>query len=341
MTTVSTPLRAGNDLLSRYAECMLWLARYMERIENLARLIDVTETFVRTGSTANGWQSIIEINADSERFASYSTTINAESVINFYVSARDNPNSIVSLAHAARENARAVRPLISTEMWVQLNMFTNFIRSLSPEHARQNQISALCARIKRECQTQAGITDGTLYRDQAWHFHMIGRSLERADQATRLIDIKYHTLLRPGAMVGSPVDISQWTAVLRAAAGYHAFRRLLPRDLTPGTVVGFLLKNDSFPRSVSTALRQLALSLSALRTDYGLRQAAPIIERVHGVRAILDGQTAQQILIRGLHEFMDWVQVELQGVQTDIATAFWPHEAAAAPLPTGQSQSQS
>jgi len=338
-TLAATEGRPGMDLLSRYAECMVWLARYLERIENLARLIDVTETFVRTGNSANAWQSIIDINADRTRFAAFSPLVSAETVIAFYVTARDNPNSIVSLAHAARENARSVRPMISTEMWTHLNMFTNFLRGLTAEQAHYSRIAALCARIKQECQTQAGITEGTLYRDQAWQFYMIGRAIERADQITRLIDIKYHALLPPEAQIGSAVDASQWTAVLRSAAGYHAFRRLLARDLTPATVSGFLLKNEGFPRSLATALRQLSASLTALRTDYNLRHAAHITERVEQVRAILIGQTIEQIIIRGLHEFMDWVQVELQAIQVEVGNSFWPDLTPESAF-SGQQQSQ-
>jgi len=333
-------VRPGIDLLSRYAECMVWLGRYLERIENLARLIDVTETFVRTGNATNAWQSIIDINADGERFAEFSDHISAETVIAFYVTARNNPNSIVSLAHAARENARSVRPMISTEMWTHLNMFTNFLRGLTDQQAHYSRISALCTRIKQECQAQAGITEGTLYRDQAWQFYMIGRSIERADQVTRLIDIKYHALLPVEASVGSAVDASQWTAVLRSAAGYHAFRRLLPRELSPATVSGFLLKNEGFPRSLATALRQLSTSLTALRVDYNLRSGAHITERLEEVRAILTGQTIEQIIIRGLHEFMDWIQMELQAIQAGIGSAFWPQLIVDHPS-MSQSQSQS
>ncbi|MBB2190244.1 alpha-E domain-containing protein [Gluconacetobacter azotocaptans] len=327
-------------LLSRYAECTIWLARYMERIENLARLIDVTETFVRSGSTVNGWQSIIQINADEERFFARHAVATEESVVGFYVTDRENPNSIASIAHAARENARALRPLISTEMWTQLNIFTNTVRALGTTDIRSSNLSALCARLKQECQTHHGITEGTFYRDQAWLFYLIGRNLERGDQITRLIDIKYHTLLPSVAGVGSEVDISQWTAVLRSAAAYHAFRRVVPGEMTPGTVAGFLLKNDGFPRSLSTCLRQLHWAVGHLRTDYGLKHGYAAAERIEELRATLAEQTVKDIILRGLHEFLDWVQRELRLVQGEIAQAFWPPmEPPPAPAPA-QSQSQ-
>lgn len=310
-------------LLSRYAECTMWLARYMERIENLARIIDVTETFVRSGA-ADGWRAIVQINADEERFFATHSRATADRVIAFYVIDADNPTSIISLAHAARENARSLRPVISTEMWAHLNIFTKFLRGLRATDIRPSEISQLCARIKQECQTHTGITEGTLYRDQASVFYNAGRHLERADQITRLIDIKYHTLLPREAGVGSEVDISQWSAVLRSAAGYHAYRRIMAGDVRPASIVGFLLKSEAFPRSLATNLRHLHGTLTHLRRDYGLRAASRIVERVEHVRALLDDQAVSDIILSGLHEFSDWVQCELRDVQEEIARGFWP-----------------
>ena len=308
----------GQALLSRYAENIVWLARYMERIENLARIIDVTETFTRTSQAENGWRSVIQINADEERYHAARQEADMRGVAEFYVLDRANPNSSMS-----RENARTLRPLISTEMWTHINMFHNWVRQLGGADIRPSRLSGLCTRLKQECQTHNGIIEGTFYRDQGWYFYMIGKYLERGDQTTRLVDIKYHTLLPPAAGVGSQVDISQWNAVLRSAAAYHAYRRVMPRALTAPAVVGFLLLNNAFPRSLVLTLRQVYGSLSQLRTDYGLRQGSGALERLEELRAALADQTVEQIILRGLHEFLDWVQVELRRIQDDVADAFW------------------
>jgi uncharacterized alpha-E superfamily protein len=319
---VQEPLRS-QALLSRYAESTVWLARYMERIENLARIIDVTETFTRTSQTENGWRSIIQINADEERFYATREEPDVRSVTEFYVLDRENPNSISSLIHLARENARTLRPLISTEMWTHINVFHNWVRRLTSRDIGPSQLSALCARLKQDCQTHNGIIEGTFYRDQGWYFYMIGKYLERGDQTTRLVDIKYHTLLPREAGIGSPVDMSQWSAVLRSAAAYHAYRRIMPRSLTASAVVGFLLLNNAFPRSLVLTLRQVNWSLGQLRTDYGLRRGGAALERMDELRAALSDQTVEQIIMRGLHEFLDWVQVQLRLIQDEIANAFW------------------
>lgn len=326
---VHEPLRRGQALLSRYAESTVWLARYMERIENLARIIDVTDTFTRTGTGENDWRSVVQINADEERFFAGRAEADVNSVAEFYLLDRENPNSIASLIQVARENARTLRPLISTEMWTHLNMMHKWVRGLTRWDIRPSQLSALCARLKQECQTHYGITEGTFYRDQGWYFYIIGKYLERGNQTTRLIDIKYHTLLPRDAEVGSQVDMSQWSAVLRSAAAYHAYRRMMPRSLTPAAVAGFLLLNNAFPRSLVLTLRQVNWALSQLRTDYGLRRGGNALERMDELRAALADQTIEQIILRGLHEFLDWVQVQLHHIHDEIAEAFW----AIAPVP--------
>jgi uncharacterized alpha-E superfamily protein len=322
-------------LLSRYAQALFWLARYIERIENLARILDVTDTFVRHGADQSGWKSVIQINADEARFTERYGEANAENVAQFYLVDRENPTSIQSSLFAARENARTLRPLISTEMWSQINIFYNKVRLLTEADAAPSRVSGLCAYLKEQCQAHAGITDGTFYRDQGWAFYCVGKYIERGDQTSRLVDIKYHTLLPHAGDVGGDVDISQWNALLRAASGYHAYRRIQPNGMTPATVAGFLLLNHSFPRSITLCVHQIEIYLTQLSSGYGLRGAYAAQERLDELRAALMDQTIEQILSRGLHEFLDWVQLQFIGLQAAMADNFWR------PVEPPQSQSQS
>jgi uncharacterized alpha-E superfamily protein len=237
----------GPLLLSRYAEALFWFARYMERVENLARVLDVTDTFVRHGADQSGWESVVRINADEKNFYKRYAAPNAQTVPQYYLLDRENPNSIASCLFSARENARTLRPLISTEMWGQLNVFHNKVRALSVADTQPSHLSGLCAFLKESCLTHAGITAATLYRDQGYSFYAIGKYIERGDQTSRLVDIKYHTLLPKVSDVGGALDISQWHALLRAASGYYAFRRVYPSEMTPALVAGFLLMNSAFP----------------------------------------------------------------------------------------------
>ncbi len=311
------------NLLCRYAEALFWLARYMERIENLARILDVTDTFTRSGTDTGAWRSVVQINSDEARFDARHPRADAASVVSFYVLDRSNPNSIAASIFQARENARTLRPLISTEMWAQINVFYNRVRQLGPDDIASSRLSGLCAWLKEACQLHTGITEGTFFRDQGWAFYSIGKYMERGDQTTRLLDIKYHTLLPSIEDVGSPVDLSQWNSVLRAAAGYHAFRRVYPRGMSAGSVAGFLLLNSSFARSLALCTWLVQFHLTQLRSGYGLRSASAPLERLDGLRASLQERDIRQIIAGGLHEFLDGVQQELSLLYSDIATAFW------------------
>jgi uncharacterized alpha-E superfamily protein len=309
------------ELLARNADCLLWLARYMERIESLARILDVTETFARDKSGRN-WLSVVQINADEEMFFSRYKVADAKTVPAFYILDRENPNSIVNAMRAARENARTLRPLISIEMWRQLNQMNIWIGALKPDDIAAPNLSPLCNQIKEACQLHVGITEGTFHRDQANYFYLLGKNLERADQTTRLLDIKYHTLLPKLEDVGSPLDVSQWNALLRAAAGYQAARRVLGGRLTPTSVAAFLIFSDSFPRSVSLCVRQMEWLVGQLRSRYQLRGGGKVQELLDGLRAMLVEHTIDDVVATGLHEFIDWIQQQLIAIAIEIEEAF-------------------
>lgn len=310
-------------LLARYADCIFWLARYVERAENLARILDVNETFSRDSRGAQNWRSIIQLNSDEESFFVEGREVSAQSVLRFYVVDADNPNSIVSTLRYARENARTLRPLISTEMWVQLNVFYNHLATIGADELTPGRVSALFATIKEACQTHTGITEGTFFRDQGWYFYQLGRYIERADQTTRLLDIKYHLLLPDIADVGSPTDVSQWNALLRSAAGYHAYRRLHAASTTPARVAGFLLFNQAFPRSVHHCVRETGRLLGEVKSRYSLRGGNDAAEELDRLRAVLGTLTIREILSQGLHEFLDVIQQQLIAVSRDLSIAFF------------------
>jgi len=325
-------------LLARYADCIFWLARYVERAENLARILDVNETFSRDSRGGQNWRSIVQLNSDEERFCASHDAPAAHSVVNFYVIDGDNPTSIVSTIRYARENARTLRPLISTEMWVQLNVFYNRLTELSAEDLAPGNLAALFAMIKEACQTHTGITEGTFFRDQGWYFYQIGRYIERADQTTRLLDIKYHLLLPSVADVGSPVDVSQWNALLRSAAGYHAYRRLHAASTTPARVAGFMLLNNAFPRSVHHCVREVGRLLGEVKSHHGLRNGNDAAEELDRLQAVLGTFDIAAILRSGLHEFLDSIQRQLMAVTRELSIAFFGYTPEASQAQTASSQ---
>ena len=303
------------------------MARYMERAENLARTLDVNETFARDSHGAQDWLPIVQINADDERFFARHDAATADAVIDFYILDRGNPNSIVSAVGAARENARSLRHVISTEMWGHLNVFHGALAELAPADLALAELSRLCAMIKENCQTHTGITEGTFYRDEGWYFYEIGKQIERADQTTRILDIKYHRLLPSPGDVGSEIDASQWNALLRSVAGYHAFRRIHPRGMRPANVAGFLLFSTAFPRSVAVCANRVDELLMALETDYGLSGAPAATEALDELCRVLRAGDIDRVLADGLHEFLDRTQMRLDALTDALRRSFFGHGA--------------
>lgn len=310
-------------LLARYAESLFWMARYLERVENIARLVDVTQGFESPGHEAVSWYALVRINADEEGFAKRGLTPDADQVKHFYLLDRENPTGVPASIEAARMNARTLRPLISTEMWMHMNMFHRDLLSIRPQQLQGDLLSRLCGRIKLGVQEHTGITEGTFFRDQGWSFYELGRLIERADQTTRLLDIRYHLLAPKGREERRVAELTQWGGVLRAAAGYHAFRRVVRPDFTPEDVVSFLLTDAAFPRSLMLCLAQMEWHLTRLRSVYALRGTVPALERTEEVRAALLARSVESILEGGLHDFLDAVQRDLILLAGEIGTAFF------------------
>jgi uncharacterized alpha-E superfamily protein len=306
-----------NNILARHAECIFWLARQVERANSVARILDINESFSRNARGEHDWESVLRLYTDEAAFRESDRKPTAEAVLHFYIMDDRNPSSIRSCIRMARENARALRPLISTEMWVQLNGFHNRLTRLRRADLRAENLNRLCGYIKESCQTHSGITAETLYRDESWYFHQTGRAIERADQTTRLVDVKYQVLLPSSSDVGSPVDEAQWNTVLRSAAGFHAFRRLSPQSLSPAKVVDFLVFDRRFPRSVAACAMVANEHLHELRLKYGHTRKQRASSLLRGLVASLAEDTAEDLIARGMHEGLDDIQRSL-GEITDL-----------------------
>lgn len=313
----------ANLLLARSAGDIFWLARHVERAENLARILDVNATFSRDSKGTRDWLAMLQLNADEDFFFERHAAASAENVLRFYITDRTNPTSIVSTVGAARANARSLRPLISREMWSQLNVFHNWIGDLDETALTPSQLARLLGEIKHGCQTHTGITDGTFHRDQGWYFYWLGRYLERADQTTRLLDIKYHLLLPAPSDVGSPLDVGQWNVLLRSAAAYHPYRRIRAEGVTPAGVAGFLLLDPNFPRSVYLCASEADRLLAELRASHGVSGGREAGEGLGALRTMLRDQPLSEILTQGLHEFLDLIQRRLIAVTRDLSAAFF------------------
>ncbi len=317
-------MRAEPELLARDAESLFWMARYLERVENLARLIDVAQSFESPGREAEAWSALLSINADAERFAAADPAAHdPEAIRRFYLLDAQNPTSVPYCLAAARTNARTLRSLISTEMWRQINMFHRFVSQITAADLDGDRLSRLCVRLRESVQAHTGITEGTMYRGQGWQFYMLGRLIERADQITRLLDIKYHILTPRGGETGKVVETTQWYAVLRAAAGYQAFRQISPARASIDDVVGFLLRDPSFPRSLLLCVRRIEAHLGDLSRLHHLRGLAGPLEQVEYLREFVFAAPTERLLTGNLHEYLDQVQVLLMALAASLGRLYF------------------
>ncbi|HEY8381543.1 MAG TPA: alpha-E domain-containing protein [Microvirga sp.] len=312
-----------NVLLARAAENLFWLGRYLERAENLARILEVNATFDRDIQGMQNWLPVLRLHRDEARFLATHDAASADAVLYFYILDRENPTSIVSAITNARSNARALRPLISREMWSQLNVLFNWISTLDRQVLSPGRLTRLLAEIEEACQTHTGITEGTFHRDQGWAFYWIGRYIERADQTTRLLDIKSHFLQSRSSDETSSMDLAHWNALLRSAAAYHPYRRVRSAAVTPEGIAGFLLLDQGLPRSVLLCTHEVDRLLAELRLHYVLSAGETAADEVRALRAELRDLAGRELLGDGLHELLDLVQRRLIAVTKHLSAEFF------------------
>jgi uncharacterized alpha-E superfamily protein len=318
-------------MLSRVADSIYWMSRYIERAENVARFIDVNLNLMLdlpVGSTQQ-WQPIVDTTGDSKTFAERYGKATQQTVIRFLTFDTDNVNSIVSCLRTARENARSVREVISSEMWEQVNGFYLMVNSAAA--ARKSSLNdphEFFASVKTASQLFAAVSDGTMTHNEGWHFHRLGRDLERADKTSRILDVKYFLLLPAVADIGTTVDDIQWAAVLRSASGFEMYRKRHGR-IIPDRIVEFLLLDPHFPRAIHHCLQCARESVHAISgTAPGMfRNPA---ERLLGeLCSELAYSQVDDVIGGGLHEYLDRLQTKMNGVSDGIYETFFAVRVAA------------
>ncbi len=310
-------------LLSRAAEAIFWMARYVERAENVARMIEVNLhlTLDSTRSTTDQWIPLYEVANDEEAFKERYPAPSQANVIRFLTFDTTYGNSIASCLYQARENARSVREIISSEMWEQLNKFYLMVRNASPEWVSRHP-SEFYFEIRTASHLFEGISAATMSHSEAWNFATMGRMLERADQTSRILDVKYFVLLPKVEYVGSPVDHIQWGAVLKSVSGFEMYRKEYGR-LDPAQMVHFLILNQEFPRSVAYGLSAARDALyTVTKTPNGSYRFAS--ERLlNKLRSDVMYGDPKEIVIAGLHEYLDHLQFRLNEVSEAVRTDFF------------------
>jgi uncharacterized alpha-E superfamily protein len=309
-------------LLSRVADSVYWMARYIERAENVARFIGVNLNLQLDlpMEPAQQWQPLIDTSGDTHEFAKRYGEATQAKVIEFLAYDLANPNSIASCLRSARANARSVRETISSEMWTQVNSMYLDMQT----HRRMpdpGRLPEIFRSIRLGCHLFQGITDATMSHSEAWHFVRMGRKLERADKTTRILDVKYFILLPSARAVGTPYDDIHWSAVLKSVSGFGMYRKKHGR-ISPPTIVEFLLMDHDFPRSIRFCIHCADESLHAI-TGSPMGSFVYPSEQVMGLlRAELDFTPVDHVLRGGLHEYLDSLQRKMNTVDNSILNDF-------------------
>jgi uncharacterized alpha-E superfamily protein len=311
-------------MLSRVADSIYWMSRYVERAENVARFIDVNlNLMLDSPASDQQWQPLVNITGDHADFAKrYGPGESQQSVLQFLTFDRENPNSIISCLRCARENARSVREIISSEMWLQINTFYLMVNSAAASGKGFESPHNFFNEVKLASHLFSGVTDATMTHGEAWHFCRLGRRLERADKTSRIQDVKYFILLRSVADVGTLYDEVQWVAVLRSASAFEMYRKRHGR-ISPVAVVEFLLLDSEFPRAVRYCLNSARDSLHTISATPGGTDRKPAEKLLGQICSELAHASVADILKGGLHEYLDALQTNVNRASTGIYERFF------------------
>jgi uncharacterized alpha-E superfamily protein len=329
-------------VLSRVAESIYWMGRYVERAENVARFIDVNlQLMLDCPDSAHQWEPLVYISGDQADFAARYGAATQENVLKFLAFDHENPNSIVSCLRSARHNARSVREIISSEMWLQLNKFYLMLNSVAEQPLGIDELHGFFDEVKSASHLFNGVTDATMTHGEGWHFCRSGKQLERADKTSRILDVKYFILLRSVSDVGTAWDDIQWAAVLRSTSGFEMYRKDHGR-ITPKGVVDYLLLHRCFPRAIHHCLICARESLHSISGSAVGSNSNPVETLLGQLCSELSVATVDQVIAFGLHEYIDALQQKMNQIGTEIHETFFARKAAPVPATflTAQFQSQ-
>jgi uncharacterized alpha-E superfamily protein len=306
-------------MLSRVASNIYWMARYIERAENTARLINVNSHLLLDlpKRVRLGWEPIIDIFGDRELFFSLYQEPDERSVIRFLVSNTTNPSSIFASLAMARENARTVRDIIPREAWEQVNrLYLKARDDVNMALTQRNRFDYL-RRIILGTQTITGLLAGTMTHDEGYDFLRMGRNLERADMTTRIIDVRSATLLPETAEDLTPFETIQWVSVLKSLTGYQMYRRSVRLQVQRPEVLRFLLQEKDFPRSFYHACCEAESCLRGLpHHDKPLKALSTL------KRSVLKAKP-ESLLQDELHKFIDDLQLGLAAVHNEVSASYF------------------
>lgn len=315
-------------MLSRVADAMYWMSRYLERADNIARFIEVNWHLTldlpsEPGNEQLQWSPLIMTTGDLPLFEERYKTEDMQNVLQFLAFDPEYPNSMLSCLRSSRENARTIRDILVPEFWEQMNLLYHQVEAAAREPGTffENPFT-FCEQVKLLCTLLCGIADGTMAHGEGWHFFRVGRLLERADKVTRILDVKYFILLPNVNCVGTVYDDIYWTALLRSTSSFDEYRHRYGR-ISPSSVVQFMLLARDFPRAAFYCLHNALQSLNAI-TGTPAGSFSNEAERLLGrLCAELSYESVDEIITLGLHQFVDHFQRRMNIVDKAISESFF------------------
>ncbi len=316
-------------MLSRVAHSLYWMARYIERAENIARIVDVNLQLLLDMRNLDEqrlidyWRPIVQATGDDEAFFKAHPRATGNAVTEFLVFQPENPNSIFQCICSARENARMVRDQITLELWEELNRIYLFIRSRQAREVWERSPSEFFQEIKSASLHLIGIINATMVHDEGWWFVQAGQFLERADKTTRILDVRHQTLPERGVPQGiNQTDALEWAAVLRSCSAWDAYKSIYGADVHPRLVAEFLLLNDNFPRSLRFCVGELNRAvrrISGAAEGYFCNDTDKLTGRFI---AELQFSTIDEFFEIGMHQYLDDAQLKLNNIGVALFQAY-------------------
>lgn len=314
------------DLLARHAEALFWLGRYFERTSSLARILLVQTAFDRGRAEGESWAWLLTLFDANEDFNERYDAPSNRNVIRYFMTDPEHGGSMMSAFEAARSNARTLRAMIATELWMQTNRAYRRIKELPEAAIHETRLATTCEAIQIDCYALFGISASTLYRDAGWRFYTLGREIERTDQMSRLLDVRFAQMK---TVDGDDVvshhlgDFTHWSMLLRACGGHHAYRRLVSGPLKPENVARFLIFEQSFARSMAHSIGEIERAANDLRGVCQISTPMAVSHRIADLQAMLETARGDAGLTPNLHHFNDAVQRELIALTNDLAANYF------------------
>lgn len=311
-------------MLSRVADSIFWINRYIERAENLACVLDVNMqlNLDLPADFPRQWEPLIYITGDQKEFRKRYDEPNEENVPHFLMFDKSHPNSIISCLRKARDNAISIRDSLNNELWEEINSFFHMLNDASRNPFVMQTPHELFQKIKNASRMFIGTMEALFTHGEGYHFAQLGRMLERADKTSRILDVKYFLLLPSAQHVGSSFDEIQWAALLKSISALEMYRKRHGL-LSSERIVHFLLLDREFPRAVHYCLEKAEQSLHAISGSQQGTYCNPAEQRLGQLHAELAFSSAEDIIAGGLHEFVDSLQTKLNRIGDAIFETYF------------------